>query len=618
MGQAAGGRITRSSSPNHNEGMHYLDIIKQRLARPHYREKLQELWRQRAAILILSAVVGAISGTLAVLLKAATHTIYQYTCGWAAAHPRHFWILPAVPTAGIFACILLVKIFRQNRPYEKSLAGVIQATSNGTSNLPFYHTFAHLITSSLAVGAGASAGLEAPIALTGSAVGSNLAKALQLGRESRTLLLACGGAAGIAAVFSSPVAGILFACEVLLPSFSTPALVPLLMASASGSVISQLLYPGHTFIQVAAPWQAVNIPYYLIIGLSCGLFSAYTIRATTLITRKFEQYHHVWLKGAAGCALLYLLFFLFPALMGEGYAYINALAHDNVLALAANSPLAELGRHPWTLVLLLVLLFLGKPIASALSLESGGDGGIFGPSLCCGAFLGYALYLALTELGINGLSPLVFICSGMGGVIAGVMHAPLTGIFLIAELTGSFQLFIPLMLVTALSSFISKSLTRYNIYKTMIAQKGETPEPPIETLMLTHTKANEIIENDFQTVSPDDSLRTLLKTIMQSRRNIFPVVNAEAELVGIIREESVRPFILNPALYDIVLVDDMMVPTGPQLKPTDSLEDAARLMDSQNLWHLPITRNGQYLGFISKAGILNAYRNLLRQQSELF
>lgn len=563
-------------------------------------------------------MVGLISGTLAVLLKAGTHTIQHYTCGWAATHPFHFWILPAVPTAGIFACIILVNFFHKNRPYEKSLAGVIQATSNGTSNLPFYHTFAHLVTSSLAVGACASAGLEAPIALTGAAVGSNMAKGLKLGRESRTLLLACGGAAGIAAVFSSPVAGILFACEVLLPSFSTPALIPLLLASASGSIISQLLYPGHTFIQVVAPWQPVNIPYYLIIGLSCGLFSAYTIRVSSVIAKKFEPTQNVWLKGAAGCAMLYVLFFLFPALMGEGYTFINALAHDNVLALTADSPLAALGRHPWAMVVMLTLLFLGKPLASTISLESGGDGGIFGPSLCCGAFLGYALYLTLTLLGIKELSPLVFICSGMGGVIAGVMHAPLTGIFLIAELTGSFQLFIPLMLVTALSSFICKSLTRYNIYKTMIVQHGDVPDPQIETLMLAKTQIAEILEKDFQTINPNETLRTLLKTIMQSHRNIFPVINVDGELVGVIREESVRPFIMNPALYDVVLVDDMMIPTGPQLKPTNSLEDATRLMDRLNLWHLPVTVNGKYLGFVSKAGILNAYRNLLNQQTELF
>ena len=306
-------------------------------------------------ILLLSIVVGVISGTAAVLLKLFAHGCHDLARLLAERLPWMMWILPVVPAIGIFGCIVIVRLFFNKGPYEKSLAGVIMATTNGTSDLPRSKTYSHIITSGLAVGMGASAGLEAPIALTGSAIGSNVAKVLQLGRESRTLLLACGGGAGISAIFNSPVAGALFACEILLPAFSVPALVPLLMASAAAAVISEIFYNQHTFIQLneGTVWTVTNIPYYVIIGLAAGLVSAFVIRTSVITAKKFEKYKNVWIRGAVGCLILYVFFLLFPALKGEGYGYVSDLLRGKESVIAIGSPISSLFSGPNTLVILL-------------------------------------------------------------------------------------------------------------------------------------------------------------------------------------------------------------------------------------------------------------------------
>ena len=571
-------------------------------------------------ILLLSIAVGVISGSAAVLLKFFAHSCHDLAVMLGSRLPWMMWILPLVPAVGIFGCIVIVRLFFNRGPYEKSLAGVITATTNGTSDLPRSKTYSHIITSGLAVGMGASAGLEAPIALTGSAIGSNVAKVLQLGRESRTLLLACGGGAGISAIFNSPVAGALFACEILLPSFSVPALVPLLMASAAAAVVSELFYSQDTFIQLSegTAWTVSNIPYYVLIGLAAGLVSSFIIRTSIVTAKQAEKYRNVWVRGALGCLILYVFFLLFPALKGEGYGYVSSLLAGNESAIAAGSPITSWFSGPNALVVLLGLLVVIKPFVSAVSIESGGDGGIFGPSMFIGAFLGYFFAKILNHTGVTVIDPVNCVAVGMGGVLAGVMHAPLTGMFLIAELTGGYKLFVPLMIVVALSSFISKRIARHNVYKSMIAMKGGTPEQKDDAVILMGTQLRDLVENDYVPVKQTDTLRTLLKALMKSRRNIFPVLSDEGAIVGIVRVENIRPFLLDTELYDMVLVFDMMSATGPVLEATDSLHDATQLFENLHVWNLPVVENGKYLGFVSKAGVFDSYRKMLRSKQELF
>ena len=478
--------------------------------------------------------------------------------------------------------------------------------------------FSHIITSGLAVGAGASAGLEAPIALTGSAIGSNLAKLFHLGRESRTLLLACGGGAGISAIFNSPVAGALFACEILLPSFSVPALVPLLMASASAAVVSELCNSHSAFIQLNTGWTVENVPSYILIGLGCGVISSFMIKISASLAHLTERYSNVWLKGLYGCLVLYVIFLFFPALKGEGYSFITDLIRGNEHTVTEGI-LHPVFTDPWIVIALIGVLVLLKPLASALSVESGGDGGIFGPSLFTGAFLGYFMSRLLNMAGFAVIDPVNCVAVGMGGVLAGVMHAPLTGMFLIAELTGGYRLFVPLMIVVAISSYISKRLVRYNIYKIMIAMKGETPEKKDDEVLLDSRSVEDLTENDYAVLRENDTLRTLLQNVMQSGRNVFPVISEKGELLGVIRMNTIRKFILSQELYDVILVYDIMEDTGPILAEGDSLNDAALLFDRLGVNQLPVVSSGRkYKGFIAKNQVYDNYRKMLHKKQDLF
>ncbi len=577
----------------------------------------QRIFGGKGKLFALSIVVGAITAVATVALKALAHGCHRLVAELAQTSSWMQWVIPAFPAAGIFLCILFVRYILRREKYVKSLDAVIQSTSEGNGEIPFYHTFAHIITSGIAVGLGGSAGLEAPSALTGSAIGSNIARCLKLSRESRILLLACGGGAGIAAVFNSPVAGTLFASEILLPSVSLPALAPLLMSSAAASLLASWLYSGPQFIQSAVQWKMVNVPYYLLIGLVSGLVSAYIIKVTLLVASHMQKFSSVWIKGLAGSLALYLFFLLFPPLMGEGYQYIAALAYGDLGQITAG-PLLTFLNHPTLLLLMLPLLFLIKPLVSGLTLESGGDGGIFGPSLFCGAMLGYFLYKLLTLCGIPGLTPGVFICAGMGGILAGVMQAPLTGIFLIAELTGGFQLLLPLMIVAGLSSFVCKNLVRYNVYKSMIGEKGGNPEPNEEALLLNQIQVSQIMQTDMVTFRQNQKLGELMKIMLEEKQSIYPVVEDDGTLSGIIREEDMRRFVYNETIHNLVLACDLMLPPEPILHADDTLKNAALFFDRIHCWQLPVCEEARLVGLLSKTDVLDCFREKLSHKVELF
>lgn len=566
--------------------------------------------------LLLSILAGLVSGGAAVLLKALAHKISD-AAGSLGLSP---WLVPLLPGAGIFFCILFVRLFVKGS-YEKSLAGVIESAANGTASIPVQKTYSHILTSGVSVGMGVSAGLEAPIALTGSAIGSNLGRLFRLGREGRTLLLACGGAAGVSAVFNSPVAGALFACEILLPEFSVPALIPLLIASAAAAVISDVLYPGTTFTIEVSDWVIQNIPYYILLGLAAGLVSAYVIRASIVVGKRFSRIRSIWFRGLVGCAIAYCVFLVLPMLRGEGYNFVNLLVQGKAADMLNGSPAAFLFRNPWSLLCLAGFLVFAKAAISSACLATGGDGGIFAPSMFTGAFLGFFLAKLIKMLGLYGCSQVNeanFIAIGMGGVLAGVMHAPMTGIFLIAEITGGYKLFIPLMIVSSLACFLCRLLTRYNVYKSIIAERGGTPDQSRAAAELGQEDVSRLVEHNFETVHPDDTLRTLLNAVMRSRRNIFPVVSEDGILVGIVTLDNIRPFLLDEQLYDVALVFDIMSDAGPSLRITDSVEKATTIFERSRAWNLPVLRDGKYVGFVSRAGVFDRYRGALRNKKELF
>ncbi len=578
---------------------------------------------EKAWILVLSVVVGVVAGFAAVILRRFTE-LCRLLAGMAAGEgSAAFWIAPAVPLLGILLCVIIVKIFFRKGPYDKSLAGVISAASNGSGDIPPRQCFAHMITSGIAVGAGGSAGLEAPIALTCSAIGSNFARFLRTGSETRTLLLACCGGAGISAMFNSPVTGALFACEILLPAFSIPALIPLLMASAGGAVVSQLFRDSPPFLELTSGWNTMNLPWYVLLGILAGLVSAYTIRLSIRMNALFDRVRNVWVKALCGGALLYLMFLLFPSLKGEGYGFIVCLVHGDDSMVVSGSPFSGFLGTGWPFFAACLLLILLKGFASATTIESGGDGGIFAPSMFIGAFTGFCvargfnLAAAATGCGYQ-LSEVNFLAVGMGGVLAGVMHAPMTGMFLIAEMTGGYKLFIPLMITVALACYISKRVARYNVYKSMIAVRGGAPEPNQTAVLMQKASIRELVEHDFIAVKATDTLRRLLKVVMESRRNIYPVLDDSGKILGTVTLDSIRRVLWDSNLYDVVLVYDVMTPAGPAIDCGDSIASATRMFENLGVWNLPVVEGGKFRGFISKAGVFDKYREMLRNKPELF
>jgi CIC family chloride channel protein len=475
------------------------------------------------------------------------------------------------------------------------------------SDIPKEDIFSHYITSGLSIGFGGSAGLEAPIVITGAAIGSNLAKGLKFNYRTRTILLACGSAAGISAIFNSPIAGVIFAIEVLLPEFSIPHFIPLLIASASAAVVSKFLYSGQIFYLVTEVWVLKAIPFYVILGILCGVISFYNIKATFYVENLFERFKRYRSKILFGGLLLCALVFILPSLYGEGYLSVkNLLAGQFDRILPSGFTLKFIDKN------LLIIIFAGliiitKVIATALTTNSGGNGGIIAPSLFTGAFTGFFLAHLMEYLGVTHLNHSNFIVVGMAGVLSGVLHAPLTGIFLIAEITGGYTLIVPLMIVTALSFFISRYFHHESIYSAPLGKKGIIFRSDKEKYNIQQMKINQIIETDFIVIHPTTSLRKIVDKIIHSNRNLFPVVNDYGKLVGIITLNDIREVMLNNDLYDVILAYEIMNTDFHSIDIDTEINKVLEEFEVNDFWNLAVTENGIYKGFISKSNIFNKY-----------
>lgn len=572
-------------------------------------------------IILLSVLVGLLSGVAGALMKTVEHLVRSLLAYIPADAAWAVWILPATPALGVFFCIFVTQVIMRGK-YERGLAGVILSVKDRTGAVPLHKTFSHIITSSVSVGLGVSAGLEAPVAQTGAAIGSNVARSLLLNHENRILLLACGGAAGISAMFNAPVAGAFFAMEILLPKTASaiPAIIPLILSSATALLVSQQIYPPRPYDFDLLQWNMRAVPYYVILGAAAGLVSVFVIKMYTRISKQYGRVRNPWVKGLIGSAILYLAILLFPALRGDGYPFISSLLSEPETLYDA-SPLAAVFSNPWVFLLLTFLLVFLKAMTSISSLESGADGGIFAPSMFIGAFLGYSIskLVHMSDLVWGGyVSEMNFLAIGMGGVLAGVMHAPLTGIFLIAELTGGYKLFIPLMIVSALSTFVCRKLCTHNVYKTMILFRGGDPDGTRDADALTRAIPDDLIEKDYIPLSESDSMRAVLHSVMKTHQNVFPVVDGERRLAGIVSLDDIRHYLLETSLYDVALVFDIMRPPGAVLKPGDTLGRAISIFEKSRETAVPVVRAGVCLGFVTKDRVLDRYRYLIENRPELF
>jgi len=556
-------------------------------------------------IVLASVIVGILSGLASVLLKKLVYFFQQ--------EPRIFinelglkFILPLTPLIGILLSVLIVNLLFGGK-IEKGLSHIIYLIIRQKADVPRRKIISHLLTSGVTIGTGGSAGLEAPIVVIGASIGSNLAKGFKLNYQTRTLLLACGSAAGISAIFNSPIAGVIFAFEVLLPEITVSSFIPLLIASASSAVLSKFLYSGQLFYLVTEGWHLYAIPFYMLLGIICGLISLYVIKISFLLDRWTERFKKQYIKATIGGILLCALIYFFPPLFGEGYSSIIKLLAGNHKQLLDNSFFNSFADKDLSLIIFLALIIFTKVIATSLTINSGGNGGIIAPSLFMGALTGFILAHTIKYFGVAELNYQNFIVVGMAGVLCGVLHAPLTGIFLIAEITGGYTLIVPLMIVTALSFFISKYSHPHSIYTTALAEKGIKFRSEKEKYFNQQLKVSDLVESDFLILKPGTTLKELVKKIPLTKRNLFPVVDEKKKLIGVITLDDIREVLLDFEAHDVILIDDIMSPNFKAINLNEDINKAIEIFEESQLWNLAVTDSDEYIGFISKSNIFNKY-----------
>ncbi|MBR2374291.1 MAG: chloride channel protein [Lentisphaeria bacterium] len=501
------------------------------------------------------------------------------------------------------------------RHYAKSLSPLILMLHRRKFTIPGSEMVTHLLSSMFAVGCGGSAGLEAPSVLTGSAIGSNTAGFFHADRRQRLLLIGCGAAAAISACFSSPIGGVLFAVEVLMPSFSVAALVPILMSSAVATVVSRVISNHFEFqLAITVPWRTDAVPFYFICGLVCALIGVYVIKTAYrlggIIKSRFRNH---WIRLFTGGFLLCILLAIFPILRGQGYVFIEQLFAGNLSFLAKLSPLPE-GMIPEWLILTILIgaAVFAKVIGSVLTVDSGGDGGIFAPSMFIGAFTGFAFARLVNLTGIIQLQEPNFIVVGMCGVFTAVMRAPLTGIFLIAEVTGGYTLLVPLMIVSAVSWFAARQLEPNSIYRKALADNNLLTDDR-DTVMLQSLPVRLNIIRTCTPLTPDNTIRHMRKLLEQEKIEIFPVLDEHRRLTGVISTEKVLHAMLEHEVYDFMLVYDIMDSPHGLLSPDDDLAWAMSNFDRYGVKYLPVcSSSGKFEGFISREDIFNKYRRVVR------
>ncbi len=566
--------------------------------------------------MVLAILIGIVSGLMAVGLKAAVRFLEQWLERQDVQSGHYAYV--AFPIIGIALTWVFVRWILRKK-LNTSLTELIYAIYAKRVNLPGYEMYAHAVSSALTVGFGGSAGLEAPIVRTSSAIGSNLAGFIRAGRGKRILFMACGTAAGMAAIFNTPVAGVIFAFEVLMLDLAVNAFIPLLISAASGAVIGRLLYPGQIISFQTEGWAPQAIPLYALLGILCGLLSVFFIRFYLRRMQCFERRSKQSRVGLflLGALLLGLLIFLMPPLYGEGYSVVNYLLEGHYASLLNHSYFYHLADNTWFLLFFAALLILAKALTTSLTLGIGGHGGIFAPSMFMGAMLGFVFAHTLNTLGLVSLSEANFIAVAMAGILSGIIKAPLTGIFLIAEITGGYSLIVPLMIVSAVSYFVAYFFEPHSIFTKELANKGLwVPPHERDKHILKHMNLEELVETNFHILHPNQTLGELVQIIAKSRRNLFPVVDQDGYFLGIVLLDDVRERMFNVEEYDQLHVRDFMHMPQTTADISDPMDTVMEKFDYYNIWNIPVLKSGRYMGFVSKSSVFNRYRELLKKQSE--
>lgn len=578
------------------------------------------IWRnkkisERKFVLILSFFIGILSGLAAVFLKSAVHyTHHRLTEGFEEGFNYTLLIFPVI---GIFLTVLFVKYVVKDK-IGHGVSRILYALSKNNGRLKGHNSYSSIVASTLTIGFGGSVGAEAPIVLTGASIGSTLGHYFRLNFKSIALLLACGAAGAIGGIFKAPIAGLIFTLEVLMLDLTLTSIVPLLISSVTGAMVAYFLMGEGVVLSVVntQPFELHNIPFYILLGLLCGLVSFYFTKTTISIESSLSKIKNTFVKILIGGVVLAGLIFIFPSLYGEGNQTLQSLLNGNTNGIPKDRIFSFILQNNWYVLIYLGLLLLFKVVAMSFTNGSGGVGGIFGPTLFVGGVTGYWLSYFINSFGFVKLPEGNFALVGMAGLMAGVMHAPLTAIFLIAEITGGYSLFIPLMVTSTIAYITILWFTRHSIYTHRLAERGELLTHHKDEVVLTLMKLESVIEKDFVSVGIDDSLGILIKAVSKSRRNIFPVLNNDEELVGIVLLDNIREVMFEREKYDETFVSDVMISPPEIVNLEDNMDTVMKKFTSSGAWNLPVLKEGKYFGFVSKSKIFNSYRNVLVQVSE--
>lgn len=563
--------------------------------------------------LILGAITGAVAGLAAVILKQAVHKLQYFLLG--GTHPDlGNLVIYFYPLAGITITVILARYYWKEK-LGHGITDVLYTISQRSSIIKRGKMYSRMLTSAITVGFGGSVGLEAPIVVTGTAIGSNIAQLAHLDYKSRTLLIGCGAAGAIAGIFNSPVTGVIFSSEVILAGLGFSSFIPLLIAAVTGSLVSRSLLGDDILFSfiLKDPFVAANTPYYILLGVLCGLVSLYFTRISYWVERKITKVKNYLLRALIGGLILGAIIFLLPPIYGEGYNTIKLLLRANETDLNFQSLLNLDYSTPFIFLSIILAIVLLKPIATSVTIESGGSGGIFAPSLFVGGVFGFFFAYAFNYLTGNHISLSNFTLVGMCGVMSGVLHAPLTAIFLIAEITSGYELFIPLMLVSAISFSTISYFEKYSIYTKRLILRGDYMPHDKDQQLLSGMQLTSVIENDLLTIRPDQHLEDLVKLVRKSKRNIFPVVDENGKLGGIITLDDIRDIMFDAEMRQTLPVSAIMSQPPAIVTTADSMQSIMNTFEISGAWNLPVIDQGKYVGLVSKSRIFNTYRTKLRK-----
>ena len=571
--------------------------------------------KHRQFVLLLAAMVGLSAGLGAAVLKNLVHLVQAGLNSGIVSEFNYLYFV--YPIVGIFLAVVFLN-YGIKEKVGHGIPSVLYAISRRSSIMKRHNMFSSVISSALTVGFGGSVGLEGPTVATGSSIGSNLGKFLRVNYKTITLLLGCGAAGAMAGIFNAPIAAIVFAIEVIMLDLTMSSLVPLLVASVTAALTSHLLIGNEILfhIDLQDKFNFNDVFYFIGLGVITGLISVYFIKVYWMISDFFSSIDNIWKKLLIGGGVLGVIIFFIPPLYGEGYKTIHALLNGRENEIFAGSPANQFSENIYMVLLLLAAMIFVKVIATSVTFGAGGIGGVFAPTLFIGSTAGFVFSKTINTFSLGDLSVTNFTLVGMCGAISGVLHAPLTAIFLIAEITSGYDLFLPLMITGTISFITVRSVVPHSVYTMQLAKRGELITHHKDSAVLTLMRLQSEVEKDFSIVRTNSSLGDLVSIVAKARRNLFPVLDEENKLVGIINLDDIREIMFKQHLYEEVKVESLMILAPGIVSPSDNMEKVMKKFEETGMWNLPVCDKGKYVGFVSKSKLFSAYRKILLEHSD--